>query len=53
MMPDLGEYGTYVIRAYLVSFALIGGLVALSVWRARQARETLRRVEGREVGRDV
>lgn len=49
-MPDLGKYVVQVISAYGVSFVLLAGLVAHSLWRAARVRDELRRVEARRRG---
>ncbi|NDV00769.1 heme exporter protein CcmD [Pseudoroseicyclus tamaricis] len=43
----LGDYAGEVISAYIVSLALIGGLVWLSALQARRARKQLKRAESR------
>lgn len=50
-MPELGKYAVQVLSAYGVSIVLVLGLVAASLYRARQVRNALRRVEGRQEGR--
>ncbi|MHA3980170.1 heme exporter protein CcmD [Halovulum sp. GXIMD14794] len=47
-MPDLGDYAGAVLGAYAASGVLIGGLVVLSVLRARRVRAALRRAEAKE-----
>lgn len=44
-MPDLGQYATEVILAYVVSLALLLALIGLSVRRARRAKAALEEVE--------
>lgn len=46
-MPDLGKYAVEVLSAYGISIALIGGLVWLSLARARATKARLREVETR------
>jgi heme exporter protein D len=41
MMPDLGKYADTVILAYVISFALIFGLVALTWVQNRRAKRLL------------
>lgn len=41
MMPDLGKYADTVILAYIVSFALLAGLVALTWVQSRRAKRLL------------
>ncbi|MEM8869995.1 MAG: heme exporter protein CcmD [Pseudomonadota bacterium] len=53
MMPDLGDYAGAVLSAYFVTFVLLGGLVGLSLIRARQARDALRRFEQSQGRTDV
>ncbi len=45
MMPDLGTYAGAVLSAYAVTAVLLGGLVAISLRRARKARAALERME--------
>jgi heme exporter protein D len=47
MMPDLGAYGGTVLAAYAVTLGLLGGLVALSAWRAARVRRLLAAAEAR------
>ena len=44
----LGEYAPFVLAAYGVTIALIGGLVALSVWRGARVRAALEKVERKD-----
>ena len=46
-MPDLGKYAVEVLGAYGGGLALLGVLVALTVWRGRRVRRALRAVEQR------
>jgi len=46
-MPDLGKYGDTVMLAYGASLVLLLGLVALSIWRGRNIRAEMNRVEAR------
>ncbi|PZQ50396.1 MAG: heme exporter protein CcmD [Rhodovulum sulfidophilum] len=46
-MPDLGRYAVTVLSAYGVTFALVGALIGLSVWRARRVARTLAAAETR------
>jgi heme exporter protein D len=48
MMPDLGRYAVEVMSAYAVSLALLAGIVALSVARARRVRRELDEAEARQ-----
>jgi heme exporter protein D len=48
MMPDLGRYAVEVMSAYAVSIALLAGIVALSVARARRVRRELDDAEARQ-----
>jgi len=41
MMPDLGKYADTVIQAYIISFALLIGLVALTWVQSRRAKRLL------------
>lgn len=47
MWPDLGRYAFTVLSAYAVSFALVGGLIAVSVLRAARVRRALAEAEAR------
>ncbi|SDX02003.1 heme exporter protein CcmD [Litoreibacter albidus] len=46
-MPDLGKYADTVLSAYVISIAILIGLVALSVWQSRQSRARLAQIEAR------
>jgi heme exporter protein D len=46
-MPDLGRYATEVLSAYAGSIALLGLLIAASVWKARKVLRQLRDAENR------
>lgn len=46
-MPDLGAYATEVLTAYGVSLVLLGGIVALTIWRGRRVRRQLAQFEAR------
>ena len=46
-MPDLGSYTVEVLSSYAVTLALIGGLIWLSVARARKVRRALEDAEAR------
>ncbi|NYS23685.1 heme exporter protein CcmD [Rhodobacteraceae bacterium 2376] len=48
MIPELGRYATEVLSAYVVSLALLGGIVAWYWLRARAARSQLDQVEQRQ-----
>jgi heme exporter protein D len=50
-MPALGPHAATVLAAYGVTLALLGGLVAVSLWRAAQVRRALDAVESRTRGR--
>ncbi|MEM8631057.1 MAG: heme exporter protein CcmD [Pseudomonadota bacterium] len=47
MMPELGKYAAEVSLAYVISIALVLGIVALTVWRSRRVRRALEDVEER------
>ena len=51
-MIDLGKYAATVLGAYGVSLALIGGLIALTVWRGARIRRALAQLEVRMGQRD-
>ena len=42
MMPDLGKYAVEVYSAYAATFALVGGLVAVTLLQARRASRAMR-----------
>lgn len=44
-MPDLGKYAGTVLAAYGVALTLLLGLIALTLWRSRQARRALSQQE--------
>ena len=46
-MPDLGKYAVEVLLAYGVTIALLAGIVAVSVVRARAMRRALDDAERR------
>lgn len=45
MMPDMGKYAAEVYGAYAITFALLGGLIWLSLAQARRARRALEDAE--------
>lgn len=45
LLPDLGRYAGTVLGAYAVTLALLGGLVAASLWRAARMRRLLAELE--------
>ncbi len=50
MMPELGKYAGVVLTSYAVGIVLIGGLVALTLWRGAKVRAALRLAEARRDG---
>lgn len=44
---DMGGYGLYVWSSYAVAALVLGGLVMESVWRLRNRRAELARIEAR------
>jgi heme exporter protein D len=44
-MPDLGSYAGPVLAAYAVSLAILAGIVGLSLWQARRAKQRLEEAE--------
>jgi heme exporter protein D len=46
-MPVLGDYTFAVLGSYAAAAVLLGGLVLLSVWRARRVKAALDRAEAR------
>ena len=50
-MPDLGKYAVEVLSAYSVSLALLAGLVAVVLLRARAMRRRLEAAEREETRR--
>ncbi len=53
MMPDLGKYAGAVLWSYVASIALIGALVALSIWQGRRVKRALDEVEARQEKHDA
>lgn len=49
-MPDLGKYALVVGLSYGVTLALLAGLVAVTLWQGRRARDDLARTEARLEG---
>ncbi|MEO0676598.1 MAG: heme exporter protein CcmD [Pseudomonadota bacterium] len=49
-MIDLGQYAFEVLTAYGVTFALLGGLVALTSLRARRVKRALEQAEAHRQG---
>jgi heme exporter protein D len=49
-MPDLGDYGVYVLAAYGFSILVLVVIVALSMTRAARVRAELERIERGEDG---
>jgi len=47
MIPDLGKYAEAVLSSYGITLALIGALIALSLWRSARVRRQLDEVESR------
>jgi heme exporter protein D len=47
MMPDLGRYALEVSLAYIVSLALLAGLIAWVWWRNARVRRDLAELEAR------
>ena len=50
MIPDLGKYADTVLSAYGVTFLLLGGIIGLSLWRARRVKARLAAAEARRDG---
>ena len=48
MMPDLGKYAYAVGWSYAVTLALLGGLLALALWRRARVKRLLAEVEARQ-----
>ena len=48
MMPELGKYAGAVMWSYLASIALLGALVALSLWQGARVKRALAEVEARQ-----
>jgi heme exporter protein D len=46
-MPDLGQYATEVLTAYVVTLVPLVAIVILSIWKARRTRARLADVEAR------
>ncbi|MFE3835493.1 heme exporter protein CcmD [Pseudogemmobacter sonorensis] len=47
MMPDLGRYAFAVLASYGATFALMGLLVAVTLWHGAKVRRALAEVEAR------
>lgn len=47
MMPDLGKYADVVLGSYGATIIVIGGLVALTLWRGARVRAALQAAEAR------
>jgi heme exporter protein D len=47
VIPELGRYAGTVLGAYAVTLGLLGGLVAVSLWRAARVRRRLAALEAR------
>lgn len=45
MMPDLGKYAFTVLAAYGASLALIGLLIAVTLWQGARAKRALDALE--------
>jgi heme exporter protein D len=45
MWPELGRYAFTVLSAYGVTFALMGGLIAVTLWRASRMKRALAEAE--------
>ena len=46
-MPDLGKYALTVLAAYGAALALLGLLVAVTLWQGRRMKRALEEVEER------
>jgi heme exporter protein D len=54
MWPELGRYAFAVLSSYAVTFALLGGLIAMTLHRAARVKRTLAEVEAnRRRGREA
>lgn len=51
-MPDLGKYAVTVLSSYAVTFALIGVLIGLTIWRGRVVKRQLAQAESRRTQTD-
>jgi heme exporter protein D len=49
-MPELGKYAFTVLASYGVTLVLVGGLVALTLWRGAKVRRALEAQERRMAG---
>lgn len=47
MMPDLGKYAFAVLGSYVVTIALLAGLVGLTLMQRARSKRLLAEVEGR------
>jgi heme exporter protein D len=50
MLPELGRYAFTVLAAYGATFALVGGLVALTLLRGTRVRRALADAERARTG---
>ncbi len=50
MFPDLGKYVIPVLSAYGAMFALVGGLIFISIKEARKSKATLAKLEEKRKG---
>lgn len=53
MMPELGKYAFAVLASYGVTLALLGAVVAVSLWQGGRVKRALAEVEGRQGKSDV
>lgn len=50
-MPDLGPHAGFILAAYLVTFAVIFGLIGWVIADTRRQRATIAELEARGAGR--
>lgn len=44
-MPEFGKHAFYIYASYASTFAILGGLIAWSLWRNARVRRALEAVE--------
>lgn len=47
-MPELGKYAFAVLASFGATVAILGALVALTLWQGRRIKRQLREVEARQ-----
>ena len=47
-MIDLGEYAAPILQSYVISIALILGIIALSIWQQRRVRAEIAKLDSKK-----